>query len=640
MSAVGSKYKNNCRELGMTIKKLASGSFVLLQAEWLAAKSINLINHLGPTHIIVRYSGPQTAYFLYTRREALSLLDAHGASTNLVKALGLENRRATPLVDGAETAVGVPDRCIVVEDGSIIGFFDASYTASTKRRRGRGGNGKGSSQKQPASLKQSSLVAELPKMVAVGETVSLLIYLSSALTPDSALPIALAQGEIVEIVIQTRRGFELEGRGEGQLTVSSKEETLPIQFKLKAVAPGLGLVRVLAFHQGQPLGVVSLSPTISEASEARDTATIRDDQPLTPASVHLPDLSLLILEEYFNGSLALSLRLTAADSALGLNFKKYELVPLRLDPLRYFQEFFRDIEGLPLETGAEKMAAAEHLAAKGMSLFETVIPESLRDEIWRLRGRIRSVQVQSEEPWIPWELCKMSGDENGRVVEGPFFCEAFSITRWLPGVPLKRSLSLKNVALVVPRDSGLAYAQAERNYILSLASVGSSRVTQIPATFLDVRSALASGEYDGLHFSGHGILHDSDPNRSAMVLENEGDLTPEDLSGVVRNMGRARPVVFLNACLIGRQAMSLTDIGGWAAAFLRAGAGAFVGAYWSVYDKPAFDFARAFYERLLGGAPIGEAAREARAAIRGEDNSTWLAYTVFADPLATLHPGS
>ena len=55
-----------------------------------------------------------------------------------------------------------------------------------------------------------------------------------------------------------------------------------------------------------------------------------------------------------------------------------------------------------------------------------------------------------------------------------------------------------------------------------------------------------------------------------------------------------------------------------------------------MYDRPAFDFARVFYGHLLAGVPIGRAAREARLAARASGDPTWLAYTVFADPLATV----
>jgi CHAT domain-containing protein len=101
-------------------------------------------------------------------------------------------------------------------------------------------------------------------------------------------------------------------------------------------------------------------------------------------------------------------------------------------------------------------------------------------------------------------------------------------------------------------------------------------------------------------------------------------------------MGVPRPFVFINACQVGRAGMALTGIGGWARRFLEAGASAFVGAYWSVYDEPAYKFAKELYAKLLGGTPIGEAVRESRNAIRTKGDATWLAYTVFADPLAVV----
>jgi hypothetical protein len=268
-------------------------------------------------------------------------------------------------------------------------------------------------------------------------------------------------------------------------------------------------------------------------------------------------------------------------------------------------------------------------------LFEKLVPADLQVILWQLRDRIRVVQVQSEEPWIPWELCKLQGRKGRRIVEGPFLCEAFAMTRWLPGVGLKPALALQNMALVLPRDSGLPLADGEGKYVLSLAG-GKRKVKRIPATFLELRAALAGGKYDGWHFTGHGGFRAPDPNRSAMLLEKGEELTPADLGGVVSNLGAAAPLVFLNACQIGRAAMSLTDIGGWAAQFLRAGASAFIGAYWSVYDRAAHDFARAFYDRLLAGRSVGQAAQEARAAIKPLGDPTWLAYTVYAHPAARI----
>ena len=86
--------------------------------------------------------------------------------------------------------------------------------------------------------------------------------------------------------------------------------------------------------------------------------------------------------------------------------------------------------------------------------------------------------------------------------------------------------------------------------------------------------------------------------------------------------------------------MSLTDVGGWARQFLHAGTGAFIGAYWSIYDQPASVFAQELYRRLLSGLPIGRAVQQARTAIKPAGDPTWLAYTVFADPLARVQEGT
>jgi CHAT domain-containing protein len=121
-----------------------------------------------------------------------------------------------------------------------------------------------------------------------------------------------------------------------------------------------------------------------------------------------------------------------------------------------------------------------------------------------------------------------------------------------------------------------------------------------------------------------------------MLLEGGDALLPEEISGTVASLGLARPLVFLNACQIGRGAMSLTGAGGFAQRFLEAGAGAFIGTYWSVYDQPAIDFAKAVYNRLLAGTPIARAVKDARNQIQSSGDATWLAYTAFADPLSAV----
>ena len=209
---------------------------------------------------------------------------------------------------------------------------------------------------------------------------------------------------------------------------------------------------------------------------------------------------------------------------------------------------------MPLGTQNEKAFAQQRLAAKGSMLFEKAIPSELQVALWSLRNQIKSVQIDSQEPWIPWEICKLGGVENGKLVEGPFFCEAFALTRWRMGIGMKPALKLNNMALVLPRNSKLESAASEGDYVQSLAN-GKRKVTRVPATYLEVIAEMKKGEFDSWHFTGHGGFAPSDPNRSVMVLEDQ-NLTPEDLSGVVKNVGTPKPLVFLNACQIVAPAQS------------------------------------------------------------------------------------
>jgi len=618
----------------MYLHEVASDSYMLLQAKWAVSKARELIGRLDSTHVIVHRSELTDFYYLYTKSEAIGRLANHDAQATLFDAFNLHEYTATPPSDAFAAADEVPDRAVVMEEGRVVGFFDATVPPTERgTRRGDGQTSYGGVQPVPRSL-----VTQFPDQVHLAEIVSLLVSLSAEPDHGSALPVALPVGSAIDVVVVPKRGLVLEGKGEGALVVSDEQETLPPQFKLRATELGPAKLQVLAFHQGQPLGAITLAPTVVPADQSADEKRASRQQEMASiVPAHQPDLMLLILEHQSHGQPVLTFRLSAAAPELGFNLKPFGPVPLRTDPFQYFQKFFEDIENWPIASPQDKVKVEQRLAAKGSMLFGKLLPADLRVLLWQLRDRIKIVQVQSEEPWIPWELCKLEGREDGRVVEGPFLWEAFAMTRWLPGIGFKPNLSLRKIALVFLRDSGLPLATSEVEYVLSMAD-GGRQVERVPATEVEVKAALASGAFDGWHFTGHGGFRARDPNRSKMLLEDGEKLRPDDLSGRVRSLGLARPLVFLNACQIGRSALSLTDIGGWAAQFLRAGAVAFVGAYWSVYDQAAHDFARAFYGRLLAGLSIGQADQEARAAIKPLGDPTWLAYTVFADPLATVQP--
>lgn len=80
----------------------------------------------------------------------------------------------------------------------------------------------------------------------------------------------------------------------------------------------------------------------------------------------------------------------------------------------------------------------------------------------------------------------------------------------------------------------------------------------------------------------------------------------------------------------------MTGVGGFTQAFLRRGAGAFIGTLWSVGDSPARSFTEEFYDGLLKSVTIAEATVKAREKARQAGDATWLAYVAYGHPHAKL----
>lgn len=560
-----------------------------------------------------------------------SRLQAAQAFATVGEALKLDSSSPTPALQSDQEADSVPDYCIALDDdGFVLGFFDADIDLPEPQR----GIRHFSPDSKPLTR---HLAAELDHQILLNDTVSLLVYLTAESFADAALPIALPLGASVDVVVRPRRGFVLEGRSEASLAIVGEEEPLPVQFRLKAARTGFGRVDVYAFHDGQSLGKLTLTPHVTE-DPPRPQVINRYQGRLAATPSRQPDLSLTIFEGAWAGGAELYFKLSSRRPEV--EPKAFGPMRLKSDPRICFNDFFKDIERLKHSAASmpeddRARSVEQQIARSGAHLFETVLPQDLQALLWSLAKRVRSVHVQSEEPWIPWELCRLTGTGKGGIEEGGFFCEEFSMTRWHFEPQLKPGLSLKKLGLIVTGGSDLPSAEAEGQ---DLADLTGGKAETIPARLEEVIKALAGARFDWLHFTGHGQYRDPDANRSSIILEQYQELRPADLSGEVRNLGKSSPLVFLNACYAGRSAFSLTGIGGWASQFVKAGAAAFIGPYWAVSDRASRCFARSFYGWLFAGKEIGEAAREARLEVRKAfpGNPTWLAYSVYADPFARV----
>jgi CHAT domain len=238
-----------------------------------------------------------------------------------------------------------------------------------------------------------------------------------------------------------------------------------------------------------------------------------------------------------------------------------------------------------------------------------------------------TVQIISDEPYIPWELLRPFRQRlDGRWVSGDYLSQRFALSRWLSGPQRGSKLPLLRVVLVEP-PSDLEWVEEEVQTIKEIPGLSVRVIREKEA----LEEFFQTGEADVVHFACHGAFQADNPARSVLLL---GDhmLCPDDVIAENCNFGRVQPLVFLNACDSGRQGIGLTGLDGWAQAFIHAGVGFFVGSMWKTTDQLAYEFAKAFYQRLQAGDCVAEAMRRARKDIVMSGDATYLSYTLYAHP--------
>ncbi len=628
--------------------------FLLLDADAAVSTALAAIEATRARTVLVRRARPDAvAWFVFSRRSVRGLL-RNATARQLGTAVKLHARApATPASASGRLRPGRDDQ-VVLAGRHPVGFIAALATERGGAAVFRGGAPIFSGDMMAAdamagaadvdggaasAVVSRQVAATWPASVTSGGTLPLVVSLASlgaGAVVSASLPLPV--GATLDIVVVAIAGVKLTGSGSGTLRVSEPQDHASLLFQFTSSAPGLGRARVYAFLAGRSIAALELSteivaerqPLASHASEGA-VATV----PVTARTP--PDLALLVVE---TGKQILY-RLQGAKAGGGM--REYPPVPTPNGSREFFAQFAQGIENLAVHSVEARATAGKKMCLWGANLFQNLLPAELRKTLWDLRERVSTVQVTSDEAWIPWEVCRLVGqDAQGRNVEDTFFAERFAVTRWLHGTAAPERFRFREWALVVPGNSGLPLASAEEAYVLACEAPG-RRVTKVPARFADVTAAMESERFDAWHFCGHanaGTQHDGD--KAAIELEGRESFTADLFTGRVENALRTRPFVFLNACQSAQGAPSLTGVGGWAHRFIRPtfrdafAASVFIGSYWSVYDTAAHGFATGLYERLLkDGLPIGDAVRNARlAALSDKDPLSWLAYTVYADPSA------
>lgn len=367
-----------------------------------------------------------------------------------------------------------------------------------------------------------------------------------------------------------------------------------------------------------------------------------------------PDLVLRVQSRESGGDHHLDESLRVHNRYLGLEIKEEDYPTHSISGAleEKLASLFREIEFQKPNTDRERALTARSLASIGVRLGETLFPKELRRRLWSLRERqpAPSLLLLSNETKIPWELIRLRDpDESEKRMGSPiagdpddeneidrhrsrYLVEAFAFTRWLRDQGQTFELPLSRMGLLAPSDTDLPAAEGEQQRFQELFP----DAEPLPVSRLELLQRLEAAEHDSLHFSGHGRKVSKNSDFNQILLAGDETLYAADLGDDARNLGRRSPWVFLNACQTAQSLSVLSGVGGFADAFLKAGAGAFLGTHWEVRDKRAGDFALAIYNYFLQGRELGAAVRLARDWFSNKypGDPTFLAYAVYGHPLA------
>ena len=280
-------------------------------------------------------------------------------------------------------------------------------------------------------------------------------------------------------------------------------------------------------------------------------------------------------------------------------------------------------------------------------------PESFKEAFWLLTEaaktapfEFKSVLFISDEPYIPWELMRITDPELEN--EAGILATTHSCGRWLAGSSnyLSQHISIDRFAMTGSDYIDQKHIPNLPHVTTELAQLGARyQAEDIPLTSADVLSFLQNGSAQAMHFACHGSMSVKTPYKSQLLMEDHPQsLTPPNISSyeVEKGLGAEHPLVFLNACQSGAIANQLSLVSGFPAAFLKAGASAVICPLWTVDDEQAMVISKLFYEAAFEqpGITLGEIMQKIHQRWESEQQLTYLAYVLYGDPQTRVefHP--
>jgi len=267
-----------------------------------------------------------------------------------------------------------------------------------------------------------------------------------------------------------------------------------------------------------------------------------------------------------------------------------------------------------VDAGLTPKKAQERIDQLGRKLYDVFIGPEGERILDAMQPTAILLNIDETILNLPWELI---GKEYTLAQKIPF--GRLVTTRMMPRPardPLQeddvvRILAVANPTLdLVAGDREIAALQQlvgkRTKYSIEVDVLSREKATR--SAFINM---LAAGDYDILHFAGHGSFDPEEPENSVIHFA-DGLLTADD----VLNLTWKTPpyLVFNSACESGRAAggkklvSNESHSNGLAAAFIAAGAKGYADYYWTVTEMGAEHFTKEFYDTLFHRENVGIAS--------------------------------
>ena len=492
-------------------------------------------------------------------------------------------------------------------------------------------------------------LAEAPKELRIGKPSTISVTISQELV-DIAINVEAKRESARDIEVATKLIVEALPRrnvrilGETRFEIAPPTQYSPAHIFFNIMPEELGEVhlsiiirqsqRHLAEFDFEVTAVNNVSSRIVEISQ--NTRNFIDANPIKPIS------QLRVVDCESGGKVQFHYELCLP----GLVLHRCVSPEIKGNLFEFVNRIYQKIEQYFISSNQDQLPFQINVEAIGGQLLEELLPSDLRNILWSNKSQLHGLQLISTEPFVPWELLFLTDPaQRGTPSTGKFLAE-MGLVRWsYKGGYHPQSVRIREgrAKYVAPIYQNAAHQLQEGPAEAKFIEQRLGAISVSP-DLTDICELLETG-CDLLHFIGHGKSDADDISNSSLDLSHykDGLWTDAQLSAViVEQRGNLvhedgnRALVVLNACQTGRNGWQLTGVGGFAQAFLQAGAGLFVGTLWSVGDHSARVFVEAFYQALIEKKPLAEAAIIARQAARALEASSWLAYTIYGDPNARI----